>query len=104
MDGKISYATISRLERAELGISSEHFETAIDVVRSLSGAELSFIIKETDSGEYKASLRSTEMNVANIAKKFSGGGHALAAGCTPVADSIEDAANLLLAELKVLVQ
>ena len=101
-DGKISYATVTRAEREALGILSEHLETGIDVVRSLEGAALSFIIKETDSGEYKASLRSTKKNVANVARKFSGGGHALAAGCTPKADSIEEAANLLLSELLLL--
>lgn len=97
--GKIAYATVTRAERLALGLSSEHFETAIDVVRSLEGATLAFIIKETDTGEYKASLRSTEKNVALVARKFSGGGHVLAAGCTPVADSIEAAAELLLTEL-----
>ena len=102
-DGKISYATVTRAERDSLGISAEHLETAIDVVRSLAGATLSFVIRETDAGEYKASLRSTEKNVALVAKKFSGGGHRLAAGCTPKADSIDKAAELILAELLALV-
>ncbi len=100
--GKIAYATITKAERDALGIAAEHFETAIDVVRSLMGAVLSFVVKETDSGEYKASLRSTDKNVALVAKKFSGGGHNLAAGCTPKADTIEQARDLILSELSTL--
>ena len=101
-DGKIAYATVTRAEREALGIPFEHFETAIDVVRSLMGATLSFVIKETDGGEYKASLRSTERCVADIAKRHSGGGHRLAAGCTPKAATLNDAANMLVRELTAL--
>lgn len=103
-DGKIAYATVSRSERESLGIRMEHFETAIDVVRSAAGATLAFVIKETDRGEYKASLRSTEKNVARVAAKFSGGGHVLAAGCTPGAETMNGATDLILDALTELLQ
>lgn len=103
-DGKIAYATVTRAEREALGIAAEHFETAIDIVRSTLGATLAFVIKETDAGDYKASLRSTEIGVALVAKKFSGGGHTLAAGCTPRASSIEGARDLILNELLLLLK
>ncbi len=97
--GRIAYATISKKERESLGLHITAFECAIDVVRSLMGVECSFVIKENDKGEFKASLRSTGKNVAEIASHHGGGGHIRAAGCTVKAKNIEDAAEILLKEL-----
>lgn len=94
--GKIAYATISLNERLELGIPFEFFETAIDVVRSLTGVEIAFVVKETDAGEYRVSLRSTGYNVAEVAAIFGGGGHARAAGCAVMADSIDKVPEIIL--------
>jgi phosphoesterase RecJ-like protein len=101
--GKICYATISRAEREKFEIDFSDIECATDVVRSLRGAEISFIVKENDKGEYKASLRSTGADVASVAKLHRGGGHIRAAGCTVDAESPERAAELLLCDLEKLV-
>jgi len=98
-DGKIRYVTVSRREREALGIPFEEFETAIDVVRSVKGTVIAIAVKETDEGAFKASLRSTSPNVAEIAAQFGGGGHALAAGCTLSGESIEGATAALLQKL-----
>ena len=78
----------------------EHFETAIDIVRSVIGVEISFVIKETDKGEYKVSLRSTGADVARISASFGGGGHIRAAGCTVMAENITAAANTVLEKIE----
>ena len=100
LDGRVAYATLALDEIASLGLKSEYFETAIDVVRSLRGAEIAFIVKETEKGRYKGSLRSLGANVAEVAAIFGGGGHIRAAGCSITAESIEEAASLLLKEIK----
>lgn len=97
--GRVAYAAVSRAEREALGIPFSELETSVDVVRSLSGAEISFIVKETDKGEYKGSLRSTGADVAAIAARHNGGGHTRAAGCTVTADSVEHAAEILVNDL-----
>lgn len=97
--GRVAYATVTRRERERLGVLMEHLETAIDVVRSVEMVEISFVIKETDKGEYKASLRSTGADVAAICAKFGGGGHKKAAGCTVPGKSIDSAARRLLSEI-----
>lgn len=97
-DGLVAAATLSIEDR--LGIAFEHFETAIDIVRSARGAEVAFIVKETDDGKIKASLRSTHYDVASIAKELSGGGHRLAAGCTVVATSVDEARDILLEKIR----
>lgn len=103
-DGRVSYAVISRAEREALGIPVSEFECAVDVVRSLRGAEISFVIKETDKGEYKGSLRSVGADVATLAARHNGGGHTRAAGCTVIADSAERAAEILIKDLEELVK
>ena len=93
---KVAYATVTRREREKLDVLMEHFETAIDVVRSVEGIDIAFVIKETNKGEYKVSLRSLDKDVASISAHFGGGGHLRAAGCTIYSRSIDDAARKLL--------
>ena len=100
MDGKIAYATLSADELSKIGLSHEHFETAIDIVRSVIFAEIAVFVRESRDGTIKASIRSTGHNVAEIAAKFGGGGHIRAAGCTLPADSAESGAALLISEIK----
>ena len=97
---KVAYATVTRREREKLDVLMEHFETAIDVVRSVEGIDIAFVIKETDKGEYKVSLRSIEKDVASISAHFGGGGHLRAAGCTIYSRSIDDAARKLLLHIE----
>lgn len=97
--GKLAYATITKAERDEISLPFSAFECAIDIVRTLLGTEVAFAIKETDKGEFKASLRSTGKNVAEIAAAHGGGGHIRAAGCTVSAKDIDEAAEILIKEL-----
>lgn len=100
-DGKVAYVTVSRADRESLGIPWEYFETAIDVARSVRGAEIAFVIKELDSA-IKVSLRSTGKDVASIAASFGGGGHLRAAGCSIAAKDSDEAEELLLSKIKEL--
>ncbi len=100
LGGRIAYATLSKAERDGLGLLSEHFETAIDVVRSVIFAEVAVFVRENDDGSIKASIRSTGTDVASIAKSFGGGGHIRAAGCTISADNVDEGAKILLEEIK----
>ena len=97
--GKIAYATVTKAEREGLGVLQEHFETAVDVVRSLDGVVIAFVVRETDRGEIKVSMRSTGPDVAAVAMRFGGGGHIRAAGCTLDVPDVESGAKLLLEAL-----
>ena len=99
-EGNISYAVITAEDREKLGIESEYFETAIDVVRTRLGTEVAFVVKQLEEGKYRISLRSTGFNVAEIAKEFSGGGHIRAAGCNVAAKTAEDAVRLIKDAIK----
>ena len=95
-DGRISRISISRACREALGLLDEHFETAIDILRSLEGVEIAVAVRETPDGRFKASLRSTGIDVAAIAASFGGGGHLRAAGCTLDAKDAEAAAEIIV--------
>ena len=99
-NGKIGYATLTLGEMQKLGLFLEHFETAIDVVRTLRGIEVALLIKEIEAGSFKASMRSTGANVAQIASKFGGGGHVRAAGFSISVSSIEEALNIIIPEIE----
>lgn len=61
-------------------------ESLVDAVRALDGVELGVVLKENDPDIWSVSLRSTSMNVAEIAVKLGGGGHIPAAGYTARGD------------------
>lgn len=98
-DGRIAYASVTDADIARLGLVKEDFETAIDVVRSLAGCKIAFVVKQSDGSAYKISLRSVGPDVAAVAARFGGGGHILAAGCTVAAKSADDAKEAILKEL-----
>jgi phosphoesterase RecJ-like protein len=102
-DGRVAAATVSLQNMRELGLAKEDFETAIDVVRSLRGVEIAVCIRELEEGNYKVSMRSTGANVAEIAKKFGGGGHIRASGFSVQAETIEKAKETVISQIPVTV-
>ncbi len=99
LGGRVAYTELRMSDITEAGLREEHFETAIDIVRALRGAEVAFFVRETANGSFKVSLRSTGIDVASIAERHNGGGHIRAAGCTPNVRSAEEASKILIAEL-----
>ncbi|MBQ9084306.1 MAG: bifunctional oligoribonuclease/PAP phosphatase NrnA [Clostridia bacterium] len=100
--GRVAYFTLTLDELNCLGLSPEHFETAVDVVRSLRGVEIAITAKEVNAGEFKLSLRSTGPAVSEVAAHFGGGGHLRAAGLTIRSDNIEDAISQVLDRVALL--
>lgn len=57
-------------------------EGLVDVPRSIAGVEAVVMLRELDSGAWKASLRSRgAVDVESVARAHGGGGHRNAAGC-----------------------
>ncbi len=80
------------------GIPDEHFETAIDIARSLAGVEIAASLRELADGTTKLSLRSNDADVSEICRRHGGGGHIRAAGAT-LTGTPEALLPALLAEL-----
>lgn len=96
----VSGVCITRAAREALGCPLSDFETSIDVVRSLAGTEIAYVIKETDDARFRISLRSTEADVGAVAATLGGGGHVRAAGCTVTASDIEAAEDKLIEAIR----
>jgi phosphoesterase RecJ-like protein len=90
------YSTVTNedfvLNNMDVG-ETEHF---IDILRAVKGVKVAAIFKEVTPTETKVSLRSTDgLNVAKIAEKFGGGGHAAASGYSSK-KSLKEAINDLV--------
>ena len=65
------------------GEATHDVESVIDTVRTASEANVAMVLKSDRPGEIVVSLRSRgAVNVARVAEKFGGGGHARASGLT----------------------
>ena len=93
--GKIAVGKITRKMLLETGCTLDETEGFVQKIMSINGVEVGALLKESDTGKIRISLRSKSYaNVAAVAASFGGGGHIRAAGCTlPV--SIEKAEQLI---------
>lgn len=80
-DGRLAWTLASDKDLEEYGAIHEDMdEVAHDLLRG-DKVEVAVLLRET-SKDYRVSLRSKSVvNVAEAARQFGGGGHALAAGC-----------------------
>lgn len=79
-DGKVSLVAFEEELIAKYGIAEENIPSVVDIPRSVEGTEIAVALKRIN-GEVRANLRSnSDVNVAEIAAQFGGGGHVKAAG------------------------
>lgn len=92
--GKIGMMTLLLDMYGRAGASPVDSERFVDYPRFVSGVELAVLIRQTGENNYKFSLRSnSRVNVAQLAARFGGGGHAKAAGlecCGSIGDLKKD--------------
>lgn len=81
-DAKIAYLVVDQRSLNDTGAKMEHTEGFVDIPRSIAGVAVSILFSEMSDNQYKISLRSKgHYNIAHVAEKFAGGGHANAAAC-----------------------
>ena len=94
-DGKIAYTVITLEDMKKNKALNEHTDGIAELLRQVNSVEISFVVKETEQGYSKVSLRSKNADVTKIASLFDGGGHSKAAGCT-IKKPYQTAVNKLL--------
>lgn len=101
-DGKIAVVTFPYALKAALGLSDEDLDALVDIPRSLSGVEVALCIRQPlPEGKFRISTRSNgEYDVAELCRKFDGGGHAKAAGCTLMATDIGEAMQRIVSAIR----
>ena len=81
-NGQITGMQLNQADLDACGARPEHAESIVNYGIDITGVKMAFLAREVDGGT-KFSLRAAEgCNVALLAARFGGGGHALAAGCT----------------------
>ncbi|MCA9800229.1 MAG: bifunctional oligoribonuclease/PAP phosphatase NrnA [Cyanobacteria bacterium HKST-UBA06] len=107
-DNALCWTLVSRELLNRFDAQDEHVEGLVELLREMQPVKLSAVLKETVSGHTKISLRSDTplINVADIAARWGGGGHKMAAGATidvPPQTFENDLIPVLEAALKALV-
>ena len=90
LDGRAGFAYATEAMLHEISAEIQDTDGVIEAIRDVAGVEVAIFVKEIDHGVMKVGFRSKrDVDVAEIAAQFGGGGHAKAAGCT-LYGTIED--------------
>lgn len=100
-DGRVAHWELRDETRRELRLLPEDSEGLIDLIRAIRGVQLAVFFEELPDGKVRVSMRSKDrrLDVCQIALKFGGGGHALAAGIR-MAGPLPEAKAQVLAEIR----
>lgn len=99
-NGTIATAKITNEIMKKYGAKKSDTDALAQIPRSIEGVMISAFLKELPDGDIRVSLRSLgDYNIEPVARRFDGGGHKKAAGCTIKGVSIEKAEMQLVEEL-----
>lgn len=80
--GEIAFLHVSSEMFRQTGTEKEHTEGLVSMARAIEGVEVAVFLRQESAIGWKVSLRSKEyVDVAQIARRYGGGGHRKAAGC-----------------------
>ena len=98
-NGKVAYTTTLLKDLEKFNAESDHTEGIVEILKEISTVKIAILFKELQNGYTKVSFRSKDYDVAAVSKKFDGGGHTNAAGCT-IKKPVNIAVEKILEELK----
>ncbi|MDP9424843.1 MAG: bifunctional oligoribonuclease/PAP phosphatase NrnA [Actinomycetota bacterium] len=97
--GNAIISTVDNDDYERTGASELDSKESIDRLRTVAGVEVVAHLREVEGGT-KGSLRSESVDVSEVARRFGGGGHRLAAGFTVHGKKPDEAKAELLDALK----
>lgn len=101
-EGALAWACVTRAHLAATGAGDEATDDTIMRMQRIDGVRICALFKERDTATVKLSLRSTpDIDVAGVAQRLGGGGHAQAAGAT-LPMGLEEAQAAVLPMLRAL--
>ncbi|MGI6778160.1 MAG: DHH family phosphoesterase [Acetivibrionales bacterium] len=99
-DGKLAVAMITSAMMKDSGAKEEDCDGIVNIGRNIRGVEASVLLREVGQREVRVNLRSNNyVDVAAVARHFSGGGHKNAAGCT-IESTLKEAKEKVLEEIR----
>ncbi len=100
LDGKVIITYLTQENLKEFHCTTKDLDGIVNQIRVTKGTEVAVFLYESEDGNFKASFRVTgDVNVAEIAQAFGGGGHVKAAGCN-IFGSIDEVIERILSEIK----
>lgn len=98
--GGMVWAEVTQKMFDEVGARAEETEDLVSLIGGVREAKVALLFKENGDGAVKVSLRSNgDIDVAEAAANFGGGGHPRAAGCT-VHGTLAEAKEVVLSFLR----
>ncbi len=99
-NGRLAHWELTHETQERLALQPDDSEGLIDLIRGVRGVQVAAFFEELETGKIRVSMRSKNkaLNVCEVAMKFGGGGHALAAGIR-MAGPMAEAKEKVLAEL-----
>lgn len=96
-DGRCAVLCLTEALLRETGVEESDLDGTASIVRQVEGVVFGATIREREDGEFKVSLRAMEpADAAAVCRRFGGGGHKGAGGCS-FRTSMEDAKAQLVA-------
>lgn len=81
-DGKLVWGTLTLDMMKKWNVLDEDTQQLIEDMNVIRDAEVVVLLKEARDRQVRVSMRSRRLPVNEVARKYNGGGHVLAAGCT----------------------
>ena len=94
-NNKIAYTVVYKKDLEKFNAEDDFTEGLTEKLRAIATTKIAFVAKEMSNGWTRISMRSKDVDVAEICEIFGGGGHKLASGCT-IKHGVKDAVNKLL--------
>jgi phosphoesterase RecJ-like protein len=99
-DGPLAWISVTQEQMDRFAAKEEDCEGLVNYVLSIQDVEVAVFFRELSDAKFRVSLRSKgQVNVADVAVKFGGGGHQCASGCA-VNGPLPVATGQILAELR----
>lgn len=100
MDNRIGIISVTEEMIESCNAALQDIDGIIEFVRDIDTVEVACMLKELDQEVIKVGFRSKkDIDVAEIAMSFEGGGHSRASGCT-IYDTIDNSKDKVLDEIK----
>jgi len=99
-DGRLAWMWVTHEDMLRTHAAEEDCEGLVNYAIAIAGVDVAVFLRELPNRRVRLSLRSKgELNVARVAERFGGGGHAHASGCT-IDGPLPRAADYILEQLR----
>jgi phosphoesterase RecJ-like protein len=101
-DDRLAWSSISFDRFVESGAKDEDTEGFVNEMLFVTSVQIAVLMRETKPGKVRVSIRSRrDLDVAEVARDFGGGGHKNAAGCVFEEMALQEVEDRLVRRLKV---